>query len=409
MAELCLTSGGARQIPLSPHEPPLLHQQQAKDVANTSSTTMFIEDEVHGVICLPDHINEIVEHPLFQRLKNVNQLGLIPSLRPDANHKRYDHCLGTYNSAKEHLNALEYNSKNFQPKLPNWCRNAVEIAALLHDIGHGAFSHVWECVCQGQFDHESNSVACVDIIFADVQSPELLKLREDQNGRGVQLIKALILGCKEMLTFPMLGHTYIFDIVHNRRCGLDVDKWDYLRRDNKRLGILNDKEMDFNQIFLKSRIGPDGQYIEYRYEDYHRIYRLFMARWRLHSDVYQTPKVLAMDQILKSLIQHIQPELKAVRAQDGNAWLELYDQRVFELIAKHPKSIYLRQTQRLRECSEEDAGASENIIRVQTQIHGPGKVMMPDESYPLYGDKCKKRQIVRYLMSTKINKVFQMD
>lgn len=56
---------------------------------------MLIEDEVHGVIELPSHIQEIVEHPLFQRLKKVSQLGLIPlSLNKNANHKRYDHCLG---------------------------------------------------------------------------------------------------------------------------------------------------------------------------------------------------------------------------------------------------------------------------------------------------------------------------
>lgn len=56
---------------------------------------MLIEDEVHGVIELPSRIQEIVEHPLFQRLKKVNQLGLIPlSLDKNANHKRYDHCLG---------------------------------------------------------------------------------------------------------------------------------------------------------------------------------------------------------------------------------------------------------------------------------------------------------------------------
>jgi len=102
----------------------------------------------------------------------------------------------------------------------------------------------------------------VDLIFKDAVNQELVSLRDDGSGRGVQLIKALILGCSDSLSFPMMGHTYIFDIVHNRRCGLDVDKWDYLRRDNNRLNVLNSAEMDFNNVFLQARISADGQRIE---------------------------------------------------------------------------------------------------------------------------------------------------
>ncbi|XP_022229314.2 deoxynucleoside triphosphate triphosphohydrolase SAMHD1 isoform X3 [Drosophila obscura] len=173
---------GAQQP--SQQQQQLLHQQGPLPAVRAY---MLIEDDVHGVIELPTHIQEIVEHPLFQRLKKIHQLGLVPwVIAPQANHKRYDHCLGTYKSAQDHLRAIERNSK-YEAKLPDWCRKAVEIAALLHDIGHGPMSHVWERVCQQHFDHEENALDCVDRIFKDARHSELVALRDKGSGRGVQL------------------------------------------------------------------------------------------------------------------------------------------------------------------------------------------------------------------------------
>lgn len=61
---------------------------------------MLIEDEVHGVIAIPKHIEEIISHPQFQRLRNVKQLGLLSmAMDSTANHTRYDHCIGCVPSA----------------------------------------------------------------------------------------------------------------------------------------------------------------------------------------------------------------------------------------------------------------------------------------------------------------------
>ncbi|KAH8332233.1 hypothetical protein KR074_011239 [Drosophila pseudoananassae] len=346
---------------------------------------MLIEDEVHGVIELPSHIQEIVEHPLFQRLKKVNQLGLLPlSLNKNANHKRYDHCLGTYKSAQDQLRAIERNS-HYEPKLPQWCRQAVEIAALLHDIGHGPMSHVWERLCDHEFDHEENALICVDRIFEDACSEELVSLRDYGSGRGVQLIKALILGCSDSLSFPMMSHNYIFDIVHNSRCGLDVDKWDYLRRDNKRLKLLSSKEMDFDDVFLKARISEDGQRIEYRYQDYHRIYRLFEARFRLHVEMYQHPLICAMDSIFAELVARVIPEKLNIRSESPE-WLELHDENLLKLLECDPMAIYLLQPKRVVEVTSTDF-QGKNILKVQRKIPGPGFHMQSNGDFAFFGNK----------------------
>ncbi|KAH8360370.1 hypothetical protein KR200_002908 [Drosophila serrata] len=390
---------------------------------------MLIEDEVHGIIELPCYIQEIVEHPLFQRLKKVHQLGLVPwALDKKANQKRYDHCLGTYKSAQDHLKAIERNSR-YELKLPDWCRQAVEIAALLHDIGHGPMSHCWESVCNYRFDvsiilsrkkenilfifiifilkHEKNALACVDRIFNDSHNRELVSLRDDASGRGVQLIKALILGCSDSLSFPMLGHNYIFDIVHNRRCGLDVDKWDYLRRDNKRVNVLNSDEMDFDDVFLQSRISADGQRIEYRYQDYHRIYRLFEARSRLHVAVYQHPLTCALDVIFSKAVQRLAPELLNLRSEAPD-WLQLHDENILDIIKMDPDSIYIHEPQRIVEMPPNECSKS-NVIRVQRVIPGPWEAMKAAKAFAFYGNKRKKRPINRCEKPTMINKCYKLQ
>ncbi|XP_023178389.2 deoxynucleoside triphosphate triphosphohydrolase SAMHD1 homolog isoform X2 [Drosophila hydei] len=368
---------------------------------------MLIEDEVHGVIEIPSHIEEILNHEIFQRLKRVKQTGLLSlAVNPASTQTRYEHCIGTYKSAQDLLTALKRNS-NYERELPEWCRQSVEIAALLHDVGHGPFSHYWEQVCGKSFDHEQNGLVCVDKIFADMKSEILRSLRDDNNGRGVQLIKALILDKSELLTYPMMGHGYLFDIIHNSRSGLDVDKWDYLRRDNKRLKLLSDEDMQFDDVFLKARIAPDGQRIEYRYDDFHLIYKLYMARWRLHIGAYQQPKALAFDYILCKIVRRCKPHLLDVRA-DSKEWLDLYDDHVLQLIDCDPLTVYLRSPERWIESAPCD-GNNEECVCVLRKKTAPGVDMHSDESYPLYGDPSKKRSFDRLTTPTTISACYTLQ
>lgn len=224
----------------------------------------------------------------------------------------------------------------------------------------------------------------MDHIFSEAKSQELISLRDENNGRGVELIKALILGKSELLTYPLMTYNYIFDIVHNKRCGLDVDKWDYLRRDHKRLKLLSDEEMQFDGIFLNSRISPDGQRIEYRYEDYHLIYKLFVARWRLYLVAYMQPLNLGYDILLTKIVRRHRPELLQIRSNTAD-WLSFDDDKVLQLIESDPLTAYLRSP----DCwfKIDDCETADNCICVDIAKRGPGEDMLPDNHYALYGDQ----------------------
>ncbi|XP_030387078.1 deoxynucleoside triphosphate triphosphohydrolase SAMHD1 homolog isoform X1 [Scaptodrosophila lebanonensis] len=413
---------GARSALNVSQSVPLLHslrqQQQCQSLRNNDDaltatrvgsfrlihTYAQIQDAIHGIIYLPSYIQEITQQSDFQRLKKVFQLGLLPlSVKPGANHTRFEHCIGTFKSAQDQLNALLRNS-NYEYELPDWCRKSVEIAALLHDIGHGPFSHTWEHVCEGQFNHEKNSEACVDRVFSDARDDELVALRDDHNGRGVNLIKALILGDRSKLNYVMMHHAYIFDIVHNKVCGLDVDKWDYLRRDNHYLQVLSADEMDFDEIFLNARIAPDGQRIEYRYEDYHKIWLLYLARHRLHLEAYQLPKVLLCNDIFGEIVRRQQPHLLDVNAEsDPEEWLRLNDERVLEQITNDTETQYLRATERIEEANEGRL--------VRRRISGPGEDMNSNKVYAFYGNPSLRRDIFlqeNQQQSTIIEKYFKL-
>ena len=97
----------------------------------------FIRDSVYGDIELSSFEVKIMDTPQFQRLRRIKQLGLISLIYPGATHTRFEHSVGTMNLGSKLAKKLE---------LENDEQDLIRISALLHDIGHGPFSHVSEGV-----------------------------------------------------------------------------------------------------------------------------------------------------------------------------------------------------------------------------------------------------------------------
>ena len=103
----------------------------------------FIRDSVYGDISLNKFEQKVLDMPQFQRLRRIKQLGLINLIYPGANHTRFEHSIGTMNLGSKLANELELSEDEIE---------LVRISALLHDVGHGPFSHVSEGVLS--FPHE---------------------------------------------------------------------------------------------------------------------------------------------------------------------------------------------------------------------------------------------------------------
>ena len=170
----------------------------------------IFNDPIYGFITIPsDFIFEIVQHPYFQRLRRIKQLGMAELVYPGAFHSRFQHALGAMHLMNEALNTLQ--SKGLM--IMEVEREAALVAILLHDIGHGPFSHVLEYTLLNHVHHE------------EISNLLMKKLNEHFDGRLT-------------LAIDMFSGKYERPFFHQLISSqLDVDRLDYLSRDSFYTGV----------------------------------------------------------------------------------------------------------------------------------------------------------------------------
>ncbi|THH02196.1 hypothetical protein EW026_g597 [Hermanssonia centrifuga] len=194
------------------------------------------KDSVHQWITLSGKICKIIDTPQFQRLRHVKQLGTSYYVWPAASHNRFEHCLGVAHLAQMQIKFLQKQ----QPELDITDEDVecVTIAGLCHDLGHGPWSHVWDSLFipkalpHKKWRHEDAS----EMMFDDLIKEDHVMVSE----REAIIIKALISGdssrCEQVFISGMNVKSFLFEIVANKRNGLDVDKFDYIARDQYAIG-----------------------------------------------------------------------------------------------------------------------------------------------------------------------------
>ncbi len=178
--------------------------------SNTHNKRKIINDPVHGFITIPDElIFDLIEHPFFQRLRRIKQLGLSHLVYPGANHTRFHHALGAMHLMLEAIDVLR--SKNVD--ITDEEKLGAAIAILLHDIGHGPFSHTLEHSLLNSIHHEE-----VSLLF-------MQRFNKEFNGRLD-------------LAIAIFSNTYSKPYLHQLVSGqLDMDRLDYLQRDSYFTGV----------------------------------------------------------------------------------------------------------------------------------------------------------------------------
>ena len=170
----------------------------------------ILNDPVYGFITIPTELLfDLVEHPYFQRLRRIKQLGLSEYVYPGALHTRFHHALGAMHLMGQAMSTLQ--SKGHF--ISNDECDAAQIAILLHDIGHGPFSHVLECCLLDNVPHEEISLL-------------LMHELNRQFGGALSLAIRMFEGTYE--------RTFFHQLISSQ---LDMDRMDYLNRDGYYTGV----------------------------------------------------------------------------------------------------------------------------------------------------------------------------
>ncbi|KAJ6689047.1 hypothetical protein OIU85_005456 [Salix viminalis] len=248
-----------------------------------------VRDNVHGNIYLDPLSLKFVDTEEFQRLRDLKQLGLTYMVYPGAVHSRFEHSLGVFSLAGEAVHRIKA-QQGSELGIDNLDIQTVKLAGLLHDVGHGPFSHMFEHeflhrISHGiKWRHEDMSVRMIDHIVdfhhIDIDAECLKKAKE------------MVIASTEHVSHRSVNEKhFLYDIVANGRNGIDVDKFDYIVRDSRACGL----GCSFQIERLMDSMRVMGDEICYRDKDYLTIFKLFSSRADLHRTVYTHAKVKAIE------------------------------------------------------------------------------------------------------------------
>ena len=245
---------------------------------NIDQDYKIFEDPIHGYIKINSNALQFIDTRQFQRLRYLKQLGSLSYIFHSANHTRFEHSIGVgYLSSN-----LLINLKKNQPELEitNKYINIIQLSGILHDIGHGPFSHVFDSEFiplvypNSNYKHEQMSNQMIEYLIDDNYI--------DIDRSDINLIKNIIDGPKNSIN-RLNNNNYLYEIVANSTNCIDVDKFDYLSRDMYYL-FGSEKSYNFNRIFKYNRIIDNT--ICYNSKITFDIYNLFQQRYFMHKQIY---------------------------------------------------------------------------------------------------------------------------
>ena len=270
---------------------------------------IIISDNIHGHIVVPGVCQAVIDTPQFDRLRGLRQLGSAHYVYPAAKHSRWEHSLGVMHLAGELVDRLMLARPGCADHVDKLC---VMLAGLCHDLGHGPFSHLWESFVREarlghEWCHEKTSIQMLDYV---IKENDLMPVFEDHGltEQDITFVKELIYGPFQQGSdtdednWPYVGRGpekyFLYEIVANKISSVDVDKWDYMLRDDKamNLGIT----FDYKKFLLNSDLmeleGRTRMCVRDKEAD--NVQDMFKDRARLHSKGYQHRTILTIDRMI---------------------------------------------------------------------------------------------------------------
>ena len=233
----------------------------------------IINDPVHGFVTVSDPlIYEIISHPWFQRLRRINQMAMSYLVYPGAVHSRLHHALGAYHLMQ---NAL-YELKQKGVEITEEEEQGAKIAILLHDVGHGPFSHALESLLVKNLGHETLSMMIMEELNMEMQG-------------------------KLQTAIDIFKNSYPKKFLHQLISGqLDVDRMDYLTRDSFFSGVIEGM-IGCDRIIKMLTVHQGELMVEEK--GIYTIEEFLVSRRLMYWQVYQHKTVLSAEMTLVKILE----------------------------------------------------------------------------------------------------------
>ncbi len=233
----------------------------------------IFNDPIYGFITIPNAlIYDLIQHPYFQRLRRISQMGLSYLVYPGANHTRFHHALGCMHIMQKAVDVLRFKGVAISHEE----ENALYIAILLHDIGHGPFSHAMEKSIVEDVHHEA-----ISLLFMN-------QLNEEFGGQlslAIQVFKG------------DYHRIFMLQLISSQ---LDMDRMDYLKRDSFYSGVA-EGNVNSERLIQMMNVVDDVLVIEEK--GIYSVEKFLMSRRLMYWQVYLHKTSLVAELILMKVLK----------------------------------------------------------------------------------------------------------
>jgi len=262
----------------------------------------IINDPIYGFINIPDElIFDIIQHPYFQRLRRISQMGLSYLVYPGAHHTRFHHAIGAMHLMQTAIQVLRFK----EIEITQEEEQAALIAILLHDIGHGPFSHALEYSIIKNISHEQLSLSIMQKLNREFDKKLSLAIDIFQGNHPKKFLTELI------------------------SSQIDVDRLDYLRRDSFYSGVI---EGQVNSERLIKMMNVKGNQLVIDEKGIYSVEKFITSRRLMYWQVYFHKTGLMIEKILEKILMRA----KELKEQGKKIYLDenlayLFEQNIANL------------------------------------------------------------------------------
>lgn len=241
-------------------------------MSQTNKLKIF-NDPIYGFITIPNSlIYDLIQHPYFQRLRRISQMGMSYLVYPGAHHTRFHHALGCMHIMQKAVQTLQFKGVSISEEE----ENALYIAILLHDIGHGPYSHAMEHSIVEEVHHEELS-----LLFME----QLDKEFDGKLSLAIQVFKG------------EYHRKFMLQLISSQ---LDMDRMDYLKRDSFYSGVA---EGNINSERLIQMMNVQDDYLVIEEKGIYSVEKFLVARRLMYWQAYLHKTSVVAELILTKILK----------------------------------------------------------------------------------------------------------